>query len=62
MQVYADNAATTKMNTAAIAAMLPCFDSVYGNPSSLYSVGQKAKEHLENARARIAACIGDDPN
>lgn len=62
MQVYADNAATTKMNTAAIAAMLPCFDSVYGNPSSLYSVGQKAKEHLENARARIAACIGADPN
>lgn len=62
MQVYADNAATTKMNTIAIAAMLPCFDSVYGNPSSLYSVGQKAKEHLENARARIAACIGADPN
>lgn len=62
MHVYADNAATTKMNTAAIAAMLPCFDSVYGNPSSLYSVGQKAKEHLENARARIAACIGADPN
>ena len=62
MQVYADNAATTKMNTAAIAAMLPCFDSVYGNPSSLYSVGQKAKEHLENARARIAACIGANPN
>lgn len=62
MHVYADNAATTKMNTIAIAAMLPCFDSVYGNPSSLYSVGQKAKEHLENARARIAACIGADPN
>lgn len=62
MQVYADNAATTKMNTAAIDAMLPCFDSVYGNPSSLYSVGQKAKEHLENARARIAACIGAAPN
>ena len=62
MQVYADNAATTKMNTAAITAMLPCFDSVYGNPSSLYSVGQKAKEHLENARARIAACIGAAPN
>ena len=62
MQVYADNAATTKMNTAAIDAMLPCFDSVYGNPSSLYSIGQKAKEQLENARARIAACIGADPN
>ena len=60
MQVYADNAATTKMNTAAIAAMLPCFDSVYGNPSSLYSAGQRAKEYLEDARTRIAACIGAD--
>lgn len=61
MQVYADNAATTKMNSAAIAAMLPCFDTIYGNPSSLYSIGQKAKEQLENSRARIAACIGAEP-
>ena len=44
MQVYADNAATTKMSKTAIAAMLPYFDEVYGNPSSLHSVGQAAKE------------------
>ncbi len=58
MQIYADNAATTKPSAAAIQAMLPCFDMVYGNPSSLHSVGQKAKEVLEDARQRIAACLG----
>ncbi len=58
MQVYADNAATTKMSQTAISAMLPYFDTVYGNPSSLHSAGQAAKEALEDARARIAACIG----
>ena len=46
LQVYADNAATTKMSKAAIQAMIPYFDSVYGNPSSLQSVGQEAKEAL----------------
>ena len=49
MQVYADNAATTKMSKAAIEAMVPCFEKFYGNPSSLHSVGQEAKEALENA-------------
>ncbi len=58
--IYADNAATTKMSKAAIEAMLPYMDEVYGNPSSLYSFGQDAKEALEGARARIAACIGCD--
>ncbi len=61
MQVYADNAATTKMSKTAIAAMLPYFDEVYGNPSSLHSVGQAAKEALEDARARVAACLGCQP-
>ena len=61
LQVYADNAATTKMSKAAIQAMVPYFDSVYGNPSSLHSVGQEAKEALENARARVAACLGCEP-
>ena len=61
LQVYADNAATTKMSTAAINAMIPYFESVYGNPSSLHSVGQEAKEVLENARARVAACLGCEP-
>ena len=61
MQVYADNAATTKISSAALQAMLPAFETYYGNPSSLHSVGQEAKELLENARERIAACIGADP-
>ena len=61
MQVYADNAATTKLSKTALDAMLPCFDTLYGNPSSLHSVGQEAKEVLEDCRARIAACIGCEP-
>ena len=58
MQVYADNAATTKMSDVAIKAMLPYLDKVYGNPSSLHSIGQEAKEVLEDARARVAKCLG----
>jgi cysteine desulfurase len=61
MQVYADNAATTKMSKIAIEAMLPYFDTVYGNPSSLHSVGQEAKEALDDARARVAKCLGCEP-
>lgn len=61
MQVYADNAATTRMSQAAIDAMIPCFREVYGNPSSLHSMGQQAKEVLEDCRARVAACIGCEP-
>ena len=55
--IYADNAATTKMSRVAIDAMLPYMEEYYGNPSSLYSVGQKAKEALEQARADVAACF-----
>ena len=61
MQVYADNAATAKMSAAAIGAMTPCFENFYGNPSSLHSVGQQAKEVLEDCRARMAACLGCEP-
>ena len=61
MQVYADNAATTKMSSVAINAMVPYFDNIYGNPSSLHSVGQEAKEALENARERVANCLGCEP-
>ena len=61
MQVYADNAATTKMSSTALQAMLGCFENYYGNPSSLHSVGQEAKEQLEAARASIAACLGCEP-
>ena len=61
MQVYADNAATTKMSAAAIGAMVPCYEEFYGNPSSLHSVGQLAKEKLEDCRARMAAILGCEP-
>ncbi len=61
MQVYADNAATTKISQHALQAMLPCFEKIYGNPSSLHSIGQEAKEVLEDARARVAACLGCEP-
>ena len=61
MYVYADNAATTRMSDVAISAMLPYMKEIYGNPSSLHSVGQEAKEALEDARARVAACLGCEP-
>jgi len=61
MQVYADNAATTKISKTALDAMLPCFENTYGNPSSLHTLGQEAKEVLEDARARVAACLGCEP-
>lgn len=59
--IYADNAATTRMSKAAIQAMLPYMEEAYGNPSSLYAFGQQAKEALEDARSRIAACLHADP-
>ena len=62
MRIYADNAATTKMSRAAIDAMVDCMESHYGNPSSLYELGQEAKELLEQARAEIAAVIHAEPN
>ena len=61
MQVYADNAATTQMSSHAINAMLPYFDKIYGNPSSLHSIGQEAKEALDAAREKVAACLGCEP-
>ena len=61
MRVYADNAATTKMSRIAIDAMADYMENVYGNPSSLHTMGQEAKEALEDARARVAACLGCEP-
>ena len=61
MQVYADNAATTKISRYALDAMMPCFEKFYGNPSSLHTVGQEAKEMLDDARARVAKCLGCEP-
>ena len=60
--VYADNAATTAVSTQVLEAMLPYYKEVYGNPSSLYAAGQKAKAALDQARADAAACLGADPD
>lgn len=59
--IYADNAATTRMSESAIRTMVALMNETYGNPSSLYSFGQKAKEVLEEARKTIASEIGAEP-
>ncbi len=61
MTIYTDNAATTRMSDTAVAAMLPCLQGNYGNPSSLHSVGQRAAEALQGARETVARCLGCDP-
>lgn len=61
MTVYVDNAATTKLSDKALDSMLPLFKDIYGNPSSLHTVGQTAKEYLEEARETVANCIGALP-
>ena len=61
MQIYLDNAATTKMSEHAIGAMLPYMNTVYGNPSSLHSAGQAANEALTDARTRIAHLLNAEP-
>lgn len=57
MKIYADNAATTKMSDAAINTVIKYMKETYGNPSSLYVIGQDAKAELENARARVAKIL-----
>ena len=61
MKIYADNAATTKMSKASIEAVLEYMNNWYGNPSSLYTIGQAAKEKLEEARERVAKAINAEP-
>ncbi len=58
MKIYADNAATTKLSKKALEAMLPFLTENYGNPSSLYTSGQLAREAVEKARETVARCIG----
>lgn len=58
MQVYADQAATTKISERALQAMLPCYTEYFGNPSSLHDAGRSAGEVMEKARKRIASAIG----
>ena len=62
MEVYADNAATTKMSKSAIEAMTDCINNCYGNPSGFYSLAQIAKERVENARREIAGIINAEAN
>lgn len=59
--VYVDNAATTAMSDVAVEAMKPYLQGIYGNPSSLHSVGQRAKEEIEKARQTVADCLGASP-
>ena len=59
--IYADHAATTKPCRAAREAMLDCMERAWGNPSSLYLLGQQANAVLQNARADVARCIGALP-
>ena len=59
--VYADNAATTRLDPLALEAMLPFLRESYGNPSSLYSFGKSARKAVETAREQIAECVGARP-
>lgn len=61
MEIYADNAATTRQSKAVTEKMVQVADKYYGNPSSLHTVGQKAKEELDRARASIAKNLGCEP-
>ena len=61
MKIYADNAATTRVSDTALAAMTPCFQEIYGNPSSLHTPGQRAAEKLAAARAIFARNLHADP-
>ena len=60
--VYADNAATTPVSPSVLKAMLPFYTEIYGNPSSIYSVGRQAKAPMEEAREKIARCLGAENN
>lgn len=59
--IYADNAATTKISRAAQQAMMDAMERLWGNPSSLHSPGQQAKEALQAARESVAKAIGAQP-
>lgn len=61
-RIYADHAATTPVSEEVIAAMAPCFSELWGNPSSLHTDGQRAKELVDTARAKVAAAIGCEPS
>lgn len=60
-KIYADNAATTHLSKEALDAMMPYLTDYYGNPSSLYSLGVKSRQAVENARNTVAECLNADP-
>lgn len=60
--IYVDNAATTPVSAAVLQAMLPYYETFFGNPSSIYSVGQAAKKAIEDARISVAECLKANPN
>lgn len=57
-EIYADNSATTKIAPEVLDKMMPYLTTYYGNPSSLYKIGGKAKEAVEKSRANIAKNLG----
>ncbi|MCB4204371.1 cysteine desulfurase [Deferribacterales bacterium Es71-Z0220] len=61
MAIYFDNSATTRVDKRVVEAMLPYFEDIYGNPSSLHSLGRTAREHLESAREKVANLISAEP-
>lgn len=61
-RIYMDNAATTAVCPEALAAMLPCFGERFGNASSIHSTGRDARKALEEARRKVAECLGAKPN
>ena len=60
--IYLDNSATTKIKTEVLNEMMPYLTTEYGNASSLYSVGRKAKKAIEKARTQVAKLINCDPH
>ena len=58
MEIYADNAATTRLSLSALNAMTACMTKVYGNPSSIHSIGQRAHQTMTDARQKIASALG----
>ena len=62
MIIYFDNAATTKVKDEVLKEMEPYFCEQYGNPSSLYTIGRRAKKAIEEAREKVANLIGAEKN
>lgn len=61
-QVYMDHSATTPTHPEVLEAMLPYFSKEFGNPSSLYSIGRRARSAVESARGQVAAALGASAN